>query len=84
KARLQGKSLEEMIHEDAAYVFYSNFNTLEGKSYADSIDYIIMNIRNNADWLALVEKKARDQQVPLDTIMRRDAVYTYEQSKKKP
>jgi len=82
KARQQKKALDAMIREDAAYMFYSNFSTLENKGYHDSIDYLIMNIRNSAEWLALVEKKAVDQQVPLDTMLLRDAVYTYEQSKK--
>jgi hypothetical protein len=43
-----------------------------------------MTIKNSAEWLALVQKKAQDQNVPLDTMLLRDAIYTYAQWKKKP
>jgi hypothetical protein len=84
KSQRQNTSLEEMILTDASYVFYSNFNALENKTAVDTIEYIVLNIRNSPEWLALVEKKAQEQQVPLDTMLMRDAVYTYLQSKKKP
>ncbi|MEI7980668.1 MAG: hypothetical protein WCI71_03385 [Bacteroidota bacterium] len=84
KARRRGEPVETMIREDAAYVFYSNFSTLDSKSYTDTIDYIIMKIKNDTAWLALIEKKAQSQNIPVDSMLFRDAVYTYEQSKKKP
>jgi len=84
KAIKNGTTLEAMIREDAAYVFYNNYNALEGKSYSDTINYLTLNIKNNAEWLALVEKKAQEQNLPLDTMLLRDAIYMYEQSKKRP
>ncbi|MCK9421877.1 MAG: hypothetical protein M0Q38_04715 [Bacteroidales bacterium] len=84
KAHKKGNTVEAMVREDASYVFYRDYNTLEEKSYNDSIEYITMTIKNSAEWLALVQKKAQDQNVPLDTMLLRDAIYTYAQWKKKP
>jgi len=84
KAFKKRTTLEAMIHEDAAYVFYNNYHSLEGKTYSDTIQYIVLTIKNNAEWLASVEKKALEQNLPPDTMLLRDAVYMYQQSKLKP
>lgn len=82
KARIQGKPLEEMIRDDASYTFYSNFDNLPGKGYWDSIYHITIGIKNNAEWFAQVEKKAKDLKVGIDSMLVLDAIYSYDQSKK--
>ncbi|MCK9219233.1 MAG: hypothetical protein PHF97_06810 [Bacteroidales bacterium] len=84
KARLQQKPLEQIIRSDAEYTFYNNYSNLQGKTYWDTIEYITLNIKNNADWLASVIKKAEDRNVTVDSMLIIDAVYSYKQSKKKP
>ena len=82
KARLQGKPLEEMVKEDAGYTFNSNYSNLQGKSYWDTIYHITFDIKNNAEWLAQVEKNAKDRNIALDSMLLLDAIYSYGQSKK--
>ncbi len=82
KARLQHKPLEEIIHGDAQFTFFNNYDNLPNKGYWDTIQYITLKIRNSAPWLAQVEKKARDWNIPLDSMLTLDAIYSYEQSKK--
>ncbi len=83
KASLQGQTLEEAIHEDATYVFNTNYHNITGKSYWDSVYQVIYDIRNNSDWLSQIKKKAHDRRITLDSMLMMDAVYCYEQSKKK-
>ncbi|MEI7499224.1 MAG: hypothetical protein WCK84_02145 [Bacteroidota bacterium] len=82
KSRMHQKPLEEMIRRDAEYTFYTKYNNLPGKSYLDSIDYIALTIRNSPEWLSQVEKKARERNIGLDSMVMLDAIYSYNQSKK--
>ena len=84
KARLKKKALEDVIREDAEYTFYTNYANLPGKTAIDTIEFIAANIKNNPDWLAVVEKKALDRHIPIDSMVMLDAIYTFDQSKKKP
>ena len=83
KARRQGVTLEEMIRTDAEYTFYNDFNNIPDKNSEDSIAYIAINIKNNPEWLLNVTRKAKDQNVPLEEMIDRDARYQYEQQKKR-
>jgi len=82
KARVQTKSLEEMIRADAEYTFFTNYPNLTGKTSLDTIQYIALTIKNSPEWLALVEKKATERNIGLDSMVMIDAIYTYDQSKK--
>ena len=82
KARLKNCPLEEVIHEDAGYTFYANYDSLQGKSYWDTVYRITFDIRNNPEWLSQVVKKAKDLNISVDSMLLRDAIYSYEQSKK--
>jgi hypothetical protein len=81
KAQEQGRSLEDMIHGDAMYAFYSNYNNLPDKTYWDTIYHIAYDIKNNPQWFAVIEKKARERKISTDSMMIRDAIYTYGQWK---
>ena len=83
KSKIQGRPVEEMVREDAGYTFYSNYNNLPGKTYWDSVYHLAFDIRYNAEWLAKVTKKAHDWKIPVDSVVMLDAIYCYEQSKKK-
>ena len=83
KSRLQDRPLEEMVRGDAEYTFFTNYSNLQGKSTIDTIHYIALTIKNNPEWLAVVEKKAHDLNIPIDTMVMLDARYSYDQSKKK-
>lgn len=83
KSRSTGRPLEEMISEDAQFMFFSTFADIPAKSYLDTIDYIGMEIRRNGDWLAAVQKKAQDNHLSLDSMIRVDATYTYMQKRQK-
>ena len=83
KARFQHKPVEEMVRDDADYTFNTNYKELKGKSYLDSIYHLTFDIKNNAEWLARVKKKAQEQNIGLDSMIMRDAIYSYYQFKKK-
>ncbi len=83
KSRLQDRPLEEMVQGDAEYTFFTNYSNLQGKSTIDTIHYIALTIKNNPGWMAVVEKKAHDLNIPVDTMVMLDARYSYDQSKKK-
>ena len=82
KARDQGVTLEEAIRGDAEYSFLSRFADTPGKNRMDSIQFLRLKIKNDAEWLANVTKKAKDLNIPVDTMMLLDAIYSYDQSKK--
>jgi len=72
-----------VIRGDADYMFYENYQKIEGKNYWDTIEYITINIRRDENWFAAVKKKAFDRKMPVDSMIMRDAVYLYDESKKK-
>ena len=41
---------------------------------ADTVAYFIRQIRNNPDWMQILEKRARDKRIPLDDMIRQEAV----------
>ena len=83
QSREQKRPLEEMITANAEYSFYGNFNNLPGKTFWDTIQYITMNIKANPKWLGQITKNAREQHMPVDTALMLNAIYSYNQSKKK-
>lgn len=83
KARFQGRPLDELIREDAGYTFCSGYDNLPGKTYWDSIYHLTYGIRFNPEWFAQVTQKAKDRKISLDSMMLLDAIYSYDQSKKK-
>jgi len=76
--------LESMIRLNAEYVFYCNYSGYPQKTFLDSINYIVYNIRNNPDWMKVVTKKAREWKVPVDSVLILDAIWTYDHSKQNP
>ncbi len=84
RALREQMTLEKTIRINAEYVFFSNYNNLPGKGYWDTIQYISMNIKNNTEWIKQITKNAHDQNMPVDSAILLNAIYTYNQSKKKP
>ncbi|MDP1621066.1 MAG: hypothetical protein Q8M08_01875 [Bacteroidales bacterium] len=82
KSKEENRPLDQVIRSNAEYAFIASFNDLQGKNYRDSIQYFILNIRNNEEWLELITKNAREQNMPLDSAIMLNAVYSYSQSKK--
>ncbi len=82
KAKLEGRTLEEMIRGDAGYSFYTNFDSYQGKNYWDTVYHLTFDIKNNADWLDQVRKKADRLKISLDSMLLLDAIYSYDQYKK--
>jgi len=78
----EGVPLDRMIRENAEYFFYLYYNDFPGKGYWDTVQYITMNIRNNPEWYNKIMRNAREQHMPVDTALKLNAVYTYEQFKK--
>ena len=50
--------------------------------YVNKIKNYEESIRRTPEWLADVKKKALERNIPLDTMIRKDAEYLVEQEKK--
>jgi hypothetical protein len=83
KSKSQSSPLSQMVRADAEFVFFKAYDNLDGKSAEDSIQYIRLTIRNSPEWLAIIAKKAVERNIPIDSMMMLDAIYTYNQLKKK-
>ncbi|MCX6278158.1 MAG: hypothetical protein NT004_08675 [Bacteroidetes bacterium] len=83
KSEEQKKPLDEVIRSDAEYAFLSNYQNLEGKGYQDTIQFFKLNLSYNPEWVARMTKKAMQLNIPVDSVMVREAVDSYNQSKKK-
>jgi hypothetical protein len=82
RASLEKMPLEKMIRTNAEFTFFSYYNDIPDKCYWDSIQYLVMNIRNNPGWLAQITKNAQKENMPVDTALKLNAIYSYDQSKK--
>jgi hypothetical protein len=82
KSREQHRPLEQVIRGDAEYTFCSNYQNLQGKGRQDTIQFLRLSIESNPEWLANVTRKAKELNLPVDSVMLHDAIYSYEQSKK--
>ncbi len=82
KARLQGRSLEDMIRSDAGYTFVTQYDNLSGKGRWDSVWRVVFEIRDNPDWFDRVRKKAEDLRISVDSMLLLDAIYTYDNTAK--
>ena len=89
KAESEGRSLEDVVRDDALYLLYSDpesyFLDLLDEHPAsrnemlcmflpdDAMGQILRNMHNNPEWLAALKEKAEEQHVSLETVMIRDA-----------
>ncbi|MEI6885237.1 MAG: glycosyltransferase family 39 protein [Bacteroidota bacterium] len=53
---------------------FSPRDTTKRALLADTVAYFIGQIRNNPDWMQILEKRARDKRIPLDDMIRQEAV----------
>jgi len=79
----QKLTLEKMIRVNAEYMFLSNYQNIEGKGRQDSIEYLRLGIKNNPGWMTKITRKAKKHNIPVDSMILLDAIYSYDQSKKK-
>jgi hypothetical protein len=84
KAETLSKPLQDVIRDDAEYMFYTTFQELQPKTVTDSIHYIRIGIKSNPEWYEIVKKKAATSNIPLEEMLIMDATYTYNSTKKKP
>ncbi|HNY02382.1 MAG TPA: hypothetical protein PKG48_07340 [Bacteroidales bacterium] len=78
------RPLDAMIAANASYMFNANYEAFEHRTRLDTIHHLRLSIPNNPEWMKNVERKAKLWNVPLDTAMMADAIYSYNLSKKKP
>ena len=83
RSKEENRPLDQMIRDNAEYTFFTYYNDIQDKSYRDTIQYITLNIKKNAEWYKQIAKNAQDQRMPLDTALMLNAIYTYNQLKKK-
>ena len=75
KARFRGRTTEEMLSEDARYIFYNQYQSIPGKTRPDSLLYIQLSILHDTTWLKSVEAKAMASKKSLDEQLKAEAVY---------
>lgn len=73
--------LPERIRKEAEFLLYEDYqlNPEKYKPHREAmIAILMMSIRQTPHWLDQVKQKAEDQQLPLEEMIRRDAVWIYE------
>jgi hypothetical protein len=50
------------------------------KTYEERVQEIETKIRNTPDWLALVDKKAKERNISLDSMIHADAIWTVDEA----
>jgi len=80
-AKAKRMELPERILKEAEFLLYEDYqlNPEKYKPHREAmIAILMMSIRQTPNWLDQVKQKAEDQQLPLDEMIRRDAVWIYE------
>ena len=80
KAEKQGKPLEQVMDEDARYVFYQN---PEKYVMNAALEQIKRNIRNNPEWYESQLQKAKQTGKDIEQVMDEDALYILNQEPEK-
>ena len=85
KAKNQGISDEDALRNDAAYVLSLTIPEAN-KTDAQKIRDKIREIKGYPDWVKLIDEKAKEQKISLDSAILNDATYMVQQEelKKKP
>ncbi len=87
-AKMKKMSLEQRIDLEAQYLLYEDFKKHPEKysRKEELLPILMMSIRQTPDWLAKVQKKAEEKNIPLDEMIRRDAEWIYNEKygKKNP
>jgi hypothetical protein len=78
KARRKGISIEEMVRMDAEYMFMMNFEEKIEKTRNNYITYYKLLIKRDEAWYNQVKRKALEQELSIDEMLERDAVWMYE------
>lgn len=78
KAKKRGLSIEEMIRIDAEYMFMLDFEEKIEKTRDNYIIYYELTIKNDPEWYEQVLRKAHDNALSTEEMLRRDAVWMYE------
>ena len=78
-AKVKKITLEKRIAMESGYLLYEDYlkNPNKYTDKEDRITIIMMSIRSTPDWLAKVEAKANERNIPLDEMIRRDAEWIY-------
>lgn len=80
-AKANRMALPERIHKEAEYLLYEDYqlNPEKYKPHREAmIAILMMSIRQTPQWLDQVKQKAEDQQLPLEEMIRKDAIWIYE------
>lgn len=80
-AQANKMELPERIRKEAEFLLYEDYQ-LHPEKYKPHreamITILMMSIRQTPEWLENIKLKAEDQQIPLEEMIRRDAVWIYE------
>jgi hypothetical protein len=83
KAKANNMSLDSQIFYDAKWIVEDEIKRAASEAdFQKKLAEAEKSIRENKEWLATVEKKAKEQNIPLDTMIKRDAEYTVREQQK--
>lgn len=74
QAKEQNKNIDTLIRENAIYminVLNEEKNTYRAKKISEMLDYI----KKDFAWMKDIDKRSRENKIPLDTVLLRDAIY---------
>ncbi len=78
-AKLRKIGLEDRIDMEASYLLYEDYlkNPSKYDRKEDLITILTMSIKSSPDWLAKVQGKAIQRNIPIETMVRMDAEWIY-------
>ena len=80
--KLLCEELKKYIFDYSAYpLSRQNIKIKRKENY--TIDYYEKKIRSDVNWLKQIEEKAKEKNIPLDSMIKLDATWMFEEDKKK-
>ena len=80
KAKENGISFEDQLEKDARWMAIKSKKVVNQKQ--EEIDKIIRRIKADSKWLSAIQKKAEKKNIELDEMIKRDALWIYQQQNK--
>lgn len=69
--------------DERSWEILYKYDELLQQKRKDAIRGIIENIRGSQEWMDLIEKKAAENEIPVDSMLKLDAIYIYETNRDK-
>jgi len=77
-AKLRKRTIEEIVNEHAEYILWEELQNKTDRIYQEHIEYYKLTIKRDPEWYSAVKLKAEENNVSIEEMLERDAIWTYE------